>query len=149
DHFHPEWKPLLSANFDKDDAMGLDAGAATHPVVERVKTVAEAEAAFDAITYRKGAAIIRMLEDYSGEDAWRSGIRAYLRRHEYGNARSGELWAAIDKAAGKPVSGIARTFTLQPGVPLILVSSRGGEARLSQERFGTDQRSIAPLSWQT
>ena len=35
----------------------------------------QASQAFDGITYGKGAAVISMLEDYVGEDAWRNGVR--------------------------------------------------------------------------
>ena len=146
DHFHPEWKPLLGAIGDKDEAIQLDAKASTHPVVQTVNTVAQAEQAFDAITYQKGEAVIRMLEGYAGSDAWRDGVRAYMAAHRYGNTASRDLWAAIDKAAGKPISAVAHDFTLQPGAPLISVSG-GDKPTLSQGRFGTDEASKAPLTW--
>ena len=138
DHFHPEWSVLLTAIGDKDDALNMDARAATHPVVQRVATVAQAEQAFDAITYKKGAAVIRMLETYAGADAWREGVRAYIAEHQYANATSDDLWRAIDKAAGKPVSQVARDFTTQPGVPLIRVASSSAGANLSQVRLASD-----------
>ncbi|WP_421931957.1 M1 family metallopeptidase [Phenylobacterium sp.] len=146
DHFHPEWRPLLTAQADKDDALKLDSKASTHPVVQTINTVAQAEQAFDAITYQKGEAVIRMLEGYAGPDAWRDGVRAYMAAHAYGNTASRDLWAAIDKAAGKPISAIAHDFTLQPGVPLIALAS-GSPPTLSQGRFGTDEASKAPLTW--
>ena len=130
DHFHPEWRALLQRIGDKDEAMLLDARPATHPIVRRIATVAQAEQAFDPITYKKGEAVIRMLEAYAGPDAWRDGVRAYMAEHAYGNATSDDLWRAIDKAAGKPVSAVARDFTTQPGVPLIHVAA-GGRGRCS------------------
>jgi aminopeptidase N len=125
DHFHPEWGEGLLAVADKDEAMLLDARPSTHPIVRRIQTVSQAEQAFDAITYKKGEAVIRMLEAYAGETAWRDGVRAYIARHAYGAATSDDLWREIDKAAGKPVSAVARDFTLQPGVPLIHVAASG------------------------
>ncbi|MGA0604540.1 M1 family metallopeptidase [Phenylobacterium sp. VNQ135] len=148
DHFHPEWKYLLTALADKDQALRLDARSATHPVVQPVETVAQAEQAFDDITYMKGEAVIRMLEGYAGADAWREGVRAHIRDHAYGNATSADLWRAIDKAAGKPVSAIAHDFTFQPGVPLISVSG-GTAATLAQGRFGADEASKTPQTWRT
>src|SRR3546814_1353657 len=35
--------------------------------------------AFDAITYAKGEAVIRMLEAYVGPDSWRAGVRNYIK----------------------------------------------------------------------
>jgi aminopeptidase N len=138
DHFHPEWRSLLSAQTDKDEAMLLDSRTGTHPIVQRVATVAQAEQAFDAITYKKGEAVIRMLEAYAGPDAWRAGVRAYLAEHAYGNATSDDLWRAIDAAAGKPVSAVARDFTAQPGVPLVHVASSSAGIVLTETRLTDD-----------
>ena len=138
DHFHPEWRPLLAALADKDEAMNLDARAGAHAIVQRVASVAQAEQAFDPITYKKGEAVIRMLEAYAGADAWQAGVRTYMAEHAYGNATSDDLWRAIDKAAGKPVSAIARDFTTQPGVPLIKVASTSAGANLTEARLAND-----------
>ena len=43
---------------------------------------------FDVLTYEKGAAVLRMLEQYLGEDVIRDGIRHYLARHAYGNTET-------------------------------------------------------------
>jgi len=138
DHFHPEWRPLLLALGDKDEAMLLDARTGSHPIVQHIASVAQAEQAFDAITYKKGEAVIRMLEAYAGPDAWRDGVRAYVAEHAYGNATSDDLWRAIDKAAGKPVSAVARDFTTKPGVPLIHVASSSSGTSLTQTRLADD-----------
>jgi aminopeptidase N len=138
DRFHPEWRPLLTALGDKDEAMLLDARTGTHPIVQRIASVSQAEQAFDPITYKKGEAVIRMLEAYAGPDAWRDGVRAYIAEHAYGNATSDDLWRAIDKAAGKPVSSVARDFTTQPGVPLIHVASSSAGVALTETRLAND-----------
>jgi aminopeptidase N len=149
DHFHPEWRPLIAAQADKDDAIQLDARASTHPIVQPVATVAQAEQAFDTITYQKGEAVIRMLEGYAGDSAWRDGVRAYMAAHAYGNTTSQDLWRAIDRAAGKPVSSVAHDFTLKAGVPLIGVTlGPDGQTGLYQSRFGTDEASKTPQTWQ-
>jgi aminopeptidase N len=148
DHFHPEWGPLITAQADKDNAIQLDAKSSTHPVIQPVETVAQAEQAFDSITYEKGEAVIRMLEGYAGAGPWRAGVRAYMARHAYGNTTSDDLWAAIDKAAGKPVSAVAHDFTLQAGVPLIGVTlGPDGQTGLYQGRFGADAASKAARTW--
>ncbi|MBS0362402.1 MAG: M1 family peptidase, partial [Proteobacteria bacterium] len=138
EHFHPEWRSMLTALGDKDEAMLLDARPSSHPIVQRVSTVAQAEQAFDPITYKKGEAVIRMLEAYAGEDAWRAGVRAYMAEHAYGNATSDDLWRAIDKAAGKPVSQVARDFTTQPGVPVVRVASSSAGINLTETRLAED-----------
>ncbi len=74
--------------------MSRDAVASTHPVVQHVETVEQASQAFDAITYQKGGAVIRMLEGFVGADAWREGVRNYMKAHAYGNTVSDDLWRA-------------------------------------------------------
>jgi aminopeptidase N len=76
---HPEWKTYLGTVGSRDRAMKRDAIASTHPVVQHVETVEQANQAFDAITYSKGQAVITMLEAYVGEDAWREGVRRYMK----------------------------------------------------------------------
>ena len=93
-----------------------------------------------------------MLENYVGEDAWREGVRAYMKKHAYGNTVSADLWSAVQSAAGKPIQDIARDFTTQPGIPLITVESatcRGGNTtlQLSQGEFTKDRPGKAPLHW--
>jgi aminopeptidase N len=165
DHFHPEWGAELMAIGDRDEAMLLDARPSTHPIVRRITTVSQAEQAFDAITYKKGEAVIRMLEAYAGPDAWRDGVRAYMAQHAYGNATSEDLWREIDRAAGKPVSAVARDFTTQPGVPLIHVAAGGPGEVLTERQLASDaqreavtiasspgdieRRDAAILSWRT
>src|SRR5438034_13768 len=77
--------------------------------------------------------------DGVGEAAFRRGLRAYLREHSYGNARTEDLWRALEAASGKPVRAVMGTWTRQTGFPLleVQVTRKNGEARiaLSQARF--------------
>jgi aminopeptidase N len=120
---HPEWNVGLYTVAIREAAMNLDAIATSHPIVQHVQTVEQATQAFDAITYSKGESVIHMLEAYIGADAWRDGVRRYIKDHAYGNTVSDDLWHAMETVTDKPVIGIAHDFTLQPGVPLIRVAS--------------------------
>jgi aminopeptidase N len=150
---HPEWNTRLDAIGVREGAMSRDAVATTHPVVQHVETVEQASQAFDAITYAKGEAVIRMLEGYVGPEAWRQGVRDYIKAHAYGNTVSDDLWHAMDGVAGgKPITTVAHDFTLQPGVPLIEVDSAlcsGGATtvRLTQGEFTKDRPGKRPLRW--
>ena len=149
---HPEWNTALGAVNIREGAMSLDSVASTHPVVQHVETVEQASQAFDAITYEKGESVIRMMENHVGAEAWRNGLRLYMRKHAYGNTVSDDFWSAIEQAAGKKVRDIAHDFTLQPGVPLITVASavcRGSSTRveLTQGEFSRDQPNKTALRW--
>ena len=149
---HPEWNTQLGAVGVRETAMRRDSVAGTHPVVQHVETVEQANQAFDEITYSKGESVIRMLEAYVGANAWKSGVRAYMKANAYGNTVSDDLWKQIEKAAGKPVTAIAHDFTLQPGIPLIKVGEpvcRNGMTTvpLTQAEFTRDRLDKAPLAW--
>jgi aminopeptidase N len=150
----PSWQALSQTTaFDRQSAIARDARAGTHAIVQHVETPDQINQAFDDITYRKGEAVIRMLEGAVGPDAFRSGVRAYMQQHKYGNAVTDQLWASISAASGSDVSTYMHSFTLQPGVPLIAVSdpvcgTAGQTAiNLTQSRFGLDAVSKKPQTW--
>jgi aminopeptidase N len=138
---HPEWEVPVDEAAENHRALALDSFKSTHAIRERVDTPDEIEAAFDEIVYEKGAAILRMVEQFVGADTFRSGVNAYLEAHAYGNARSDDFWRSIAAASGRPVDAIMPTFVEQPGVPLVDVgvTCEDGTARaeLSQQRFST------------
>jgi aminopeptidase N len=149
---HPEWNTALYGVTDREAAMDRDSVATTHPVVQHITSVEQANQAFDAITYKKGEAVIRMLEAYVGENGWRNGVRAYMKANAYGNTVSDDFWKPIERAAGKPITAIAHDFTLQPGIPLIRVGEpacEGGKTTvpLVQAEFTRDRPDKKPLAW--
>ena len=149
---HPEWQPWLSQRAGgTESAMSLDARIGTHPVVQTVNTIDEANLAFDAISYEKGLAVIRMLEAYVGEEDFRRGVRDYLNARLYGNSVTEDLWSAVQAASGQPVLDIARSFTLQQGYPLLTAEAQCGagsaEISVSQRRFAQDDASRTNEMW--
>jgi aminopeptidase N len=151
DKLNPEWLVWLSEHASKERAMSGDARATTHPIQMRIADDSEVETAFDSISYNKGEAFLRMLEIYLGEDAFREGLRHYMKAHAYSNATTADLWAELEAASGKPVAKIAARFTEQPGIPLIRVAlaCRRGDtvATLHQERFTINDPTAAKLIW--
>lgn len=152
ERLQPQWNTALSAVTARERAMDRDSLATTHPVVQRIETVDQTNQAFDAISYMKGEAIIRMLEAYVGDEVWRSGVRRYIKAHAYGNTESVDLWREVEAAAGQPITAIAHDFTLQPGVPMIRVEDAvctDGHTmlRLTQGEFSKDRPDKKPLTW--
>ena len=148
----PEWEPLLGRMGGREAAMNLDSVATSHPIVQKIETVEQISQAFDSITYRKGEAVLTMLEDYVGEDAWRQGVRDYIATYRLRNTVTDNLWEKVEHAAGKPVTAIAHDFTLQAGVPLIRVEAaecRDGNTNvtLRQAEFSRDDVNKKPLRW--
>jgi aminopeptidase N len=147
DHFHPEWHMWMASIDSRENAMRVDARAGTHPIVTPIHDVLQANQAFDAITYSKGQAVIRMLESYVGEDAFRAGIRAYIKKYAYGNTVTDQLWRELDKVSPTPVTQIAHDFTLQAGVPLIRVAKTSSGLHLTLDRAVDDDSANTPTDW--
>jgi aminopeptidase N len=149
EHFYPQWQPWLNGNARKQAAMTIDARRNARPLRRPIADERAAMAAFDTLTYGKGQALIRMIESYLGERAFRDGVRRYLAGHAYGNATSGDLWRALDDAGSRPVADIAATFTEQAGVPLIRLESRceGEEQRLRLRQAPFGRHDSAATRW--
>ena len=152
EHFYPQWQSWLTANDQKQYAMSLDARRTSHPIQQPVANESEAMAVFDGITYSKGQALIRMLENYLGEDAFRAGIRKYMAAHAYGSTTTADLWRALETASGKPVAAVAAGFTEQAGVPLVIAQATCADGTqrvaLRQERFTLRDPDATPRQWQ-
>ncbi len=139
DDLHPQWQTGLQALAVGESGRRADAKPSTHPIVQPVQDAAQAQQAFDNITYDKGAAVIGMLEAYVGPPAFRDGVRRYMRAHAYGNTVDADLWREVQVAAGKPVLKIEADFTTQPGLPLIKVERpQPNQMLLSEGRFVED-----------
>jgi puromycin-sensitive aminopeptidase len=139
DDWRPEWRMWQGFEHDRSSALALDALANTHPIYAKVRSVAEATENFDVITYEKGAAVVRMIDHYLGAEAFRDGVRLYMRRHREGNTVAADLWRALEEASGKEVTRVAQAWIAQAGFPLVsLAPVGGGGLRVRQERFFAD-----------
>ena len=145
DWLFPDWAMWTQfVNMDTNRALSLDGLRNSHPIEQEVKNPAEVSQLFDAISYSKGASVIRMLEQFLGPEVFRGGLYRYLSGHEYGNARTQDLWAALEQESGQPVTAIMDSWVMQMGYPVLQVSaerpaSGGARLSLSQERFVYDR----------
>jgi aminopeptidase N len=150
-HFNPAWQMPLRRRRDNEGALARDAGPATRAI--RSGAVAEARVwdVFDDITYRKGGAVLAMLEAWMGPDDFRRGLAAYMAERRLSNATAGDLWHHLGRAAGRDVSAVATSWTDQPGFPLLSVKSSctGGRTvlELAQQRFRTNGRAADTARW--
>lgn len=124
---------------DKSRVLFDDALRSTHPIWSPVETPDEAIEMFDSITYQKGCAVMRMLENFLGEGPFRDGLRAYMKRFQYKNAEGGDLWQALEEASGQPVRKLMHSWVAQSGYPVVdvhLIQDKGGaRIDLKQQRF--------------
>jgi alanyl aminopeptidase len=139
----PEWNSRLGGLESKFSAMGDDSLTAARQIRQPIESKDDISNAFDGITYGKGAAVIRMFENWVGEQRFQAGVTAYLKRYADRNARAGDFLDSVASASEPQLPGAFSSFLEQPGFPEISVALKcaagGSEAAprvtLSQKRY--------------
>lgn len=140
DAWKPEWRRWDQFALSRAGALATDGLFASRAIEFPVRAVKDLGAMFDVLTYQKGAAVLRMLEQFLGAPVFRDGVRRYLRTHAYANTDTHDLWNALTAASSHPVGDIMQHWVFSPGYPLVAAArqrDRQGAQRLelSQERF--------------
>ena len=154
DQWKPDWNHHTGSTQSRVDAMKMDSLSSTRRIRQPILSRHDIANAFDAITYRKGAAVLAMFEGWIGEDRFRRGIHQYLQRFAYGNATATHFLHEISTAAGQEIGPAFSTFLDQPGIPAVSASlrcDRGAKPKLqlSQHRYlPLGSPAAAQQSWQ-
>jgi puromycin-sensitive aminopeptidase len=135
DNWKPQWKRWESFGVSRAAAFAVDGLQSTRPIEFPVNHPDEASAMFDVLTYEKGASVLRMLEQYLGAEEFRKGIANYLKKHEFANAETTDLWDAIEESTKQPVREMMDTWIFQGGYPMVSVDATADGVTLSQQRF--------------
>ena len=135
DAYRSDWEVWNEFARARTIALEVDALESTRSIEYPVHSPDDANGMFDTLTYLKGGAILRMLEQYLGAERFRDGIRRYLKHHAYGNTETHDLWDALEEETGEPVRRIMDSWIWQGGYPLISVSVEDGLLRFSQRRY--------------
>ncbi|MGC2191175.1 MAG: aminopeptidase N [Candidatus Dormiibacterota bacterium] len=126
--FDDAWVAFATVN--KQLASEQDQLQTSHPVVTAVPDVESVRANFDQITYEKGAATLRQLVAYVGEENFFDALHSHLTDHREANAEFGNLVEALHTSSGRDVQGWARAWLETPGINLLRceIESSGSEA---------------------
>ncbi|MBI3783068.1 MAG: M1 family metallopeptidase [Deltaproteobacteria bacterium] len=150
----PEWGLWRDFVATLNRPFNLDSLVSTHPISFEVKNAKQATERFDVITYWKGAGVVRMIEGFLGAEAFRAGVRTYLKRYREANATADDFWRELGAASGRDVATIANAWIREPGHPVVHVSATaaGNGLRLSlrQQRFFADPKAaegVEPQIW--
>uniref|UniRef100_A0A671EKE2 Aminopeptidase n=3 Tax=Rhinolophus ferrumequinum TaxID=59479 RepID=A0A671EKE2_RHIFE len=144
------------------EVIKRDSLNSSHPISNEAKTPTQIHEMFDAVSYNKGACILNMLKDFLSEEKFQKGIIHYLKKFSFRNAKNDDLWSSLSNSCleGDFTSGgfcysdskmtsntlnflgqnvevkeMMTTWTLQKGIPLVVVNQEGHSLRLRQERF--------------
>jgi tricorn protease interacting factor F2/3 len=147
-HINPEWdvwsEYVTNSSFG---GMELDSLASSHPIKVEVKTVDEIDETFDKIAYEKGGSILRMLEHFIGEAAFRNGLRSYIKKYQFGNTVEKDLWTELETASELPVIDVMERFIERIGFPVVSISETENSVFLSQKRFLRKRQDMQPTDW--
>ncbi len=146
--YDASWAPPASAVADRSWALDADGLTTARAIRQPIVTAADIESAFDAITYSKGAAVLRMFEAQVGAADFRAGVQAYLARHAWGSATSDDFLTAIDEATPLELGPAFRALLDQSGAPRVtaeLTCAKGAASvvTLRQDRW-LPRGAIAP-----
>ncbi|CAN5801418.1 M1 family metallopeptidase [soil metagenome] len=151
DAFRPQWDRWTDFGISRTAAFEVDSLESTRPIEFEVVSPKDAGGMFDILTYEKGAAVLRMLEQYLGEDAFRDGVREYLKNNAYGNTDTTDLWDALEYSTAAPVRRTMDGWIFRGGYPLVSAEVTGDEftpkLRLSQSRFTYQEGTATRQKW--
>ncbi len=134
--YRPDWLRWTTFSLERSMAFEVDSLANTRSVEFPVEAPADCDGMFDVLTYQKGGSLLRMLEQYLGEEEFRRGISHYLSTHEYGNTETSDLWDAIEEInPTAPVRKLMDSWIWQPGYPLVAARLDASTLVLTQQRF--------------
>jgi len=103
--------------------LQADQRSSTHPIAaDAVKDALSSLDDFDGISYAKGAAVLKQLAAYLGDDVFLAGVNAHIRANEFGNATFADLVAKWTEAGAVGLEDWAQNWLRTPGLDTISAS---------------------------
>ncbi|KAI3740365.1 hypothetical protein L2E82_30793 [Cichorium intybus] len=121
DGLFPEWKIWTQFLDESTEGLRLDGLLESHHIEVEINHAGEIDEIFDAISYRKGASVIRMLQSYLGAKVFQRALAKYIKKHACSNAKTEDLWAAREEESKEPVTKLMDSWTKQNGYPVVSV----------------------------
>src|SRR3954451_5104034 len=121
--FTAAWATFLT--LDKSTGYVADRAVTAHPIRQPARDVAEATASFDAITYVKGASVLKQLVALVGPDRFTAALREYFAQHAWGNTSLADLMGAVAKASGRDLDAWTGDWLARAGTDLVRLEQSG------------------------
>ncbi|XP_017235104.2 aminopeptidase M1 isoform X3 [Daucus carota subsp. sativus] len=135
DIIYPEWRIWTQFLDTTTGGLQMDALETSHPIEVEVRTARAVDETFDAISYKKGSSVIRMLEDYLGADIFQKSLGSYIKRYASKNAKTEDLWSVLSEESGIDVNKFMNTWTKQKGFPCISIKINDSSLEFEQAQF--------------
>ena len=115
----------------KQQAYQADQFVTTHPIEMPVSDTKSGDASFDAITYSKGASVLKQLNHFLGEDTFREGVRQYMNRFGWQAATLPNFMDTLAEISGKDMQGWTRDWLQTAGVNTVKAEFQCREGKIS------------------
>jgi aminopeptidase N len=100
--------------------MQADQRSSTHPIAaDPVKDARQSLDDFDGISYAKGAAVLKQLATYLGDEVFLKGVNAHIDAHEFGNADLHEFIAKLTEAGAEDLPNWSEQWLRTAGLDTI------------------------------
>ncbi|KAK3030912.1 hypothetical protein RJ639_036650, partial [Escallonia herrerae] len=150
DKLFPEWKIWTQFLEMITGGLVMDSLEQSHPIEVEIPHARSIEELFDAIGYKKGSSVIRMLQDYIGDDVFQCSepdfvtflaclhqrsLASYINRFACKNAKTEDLWSVLSDESGVEVNSVMDLWTKQKGYPVISVEYKDHILEFEQSQF--------------
>lgn len=135
DSLFPEWNIWTQFLNESTEGLRLDGLSESHPIEVEINHAGEIDEIFDAISYRKGASVIRMLQSYLGAGTFQRALAAYVKKYASSNAKTDDLWTVLEEESGEPVNKLMNSWTKQKGYPVVSVKIKDQSLEFEQSQF--------------
>lgn len=113
-------------------AYSIDRTRGTHPIVQPLDNLDKAGLIYGNIIYNKAPIVMDMLAEQMGAEAFREGLRRYLRTYAYGNATWGQLIALLDELTSNNLAAWSRVWVHEAGMPHVYATAKDGILTVTQ-----------------
>ncbi|KAE8100060.1 hypothetical protein FH972_017989 [Carpinus fangiana] len=66
---------------------------------------------------------------------YRRSLASYIKKYAYSNAKTEDLWAALEEGSGEPVNKLMNSWTKQKGYPVVSVNVKDQKLVFEQSQF--------------
>ncbi|KAK4591210.1 hypothetical protein RGQ29_021417 [Quercus rubra] len=151
DIMFPKWKIWTQFLLKTNDGLRMDALEQSHPIEVEVHHARSIEEIFDSISYKKGSAVIRMLQGYLGDGTFQKSLSSYIKRYAGKNAKTDDLWGVLSENSGVELNSMMDAWSKKKGFPVISVKYKDNILEFEQSQFlssglGGDGLWIVPIT---
>lgn len=119
--------------------------ATTHSVESSIPDVRSSRGIFDGITYAKGAASLKQLHFFVGEEGFKKGIRSYFKKFALKNANRDDFIQSIAEASGKDLKTWANKWLQTAGVNKIHIEFECAKNKITSVNIHQKKSSTGAL----